>query len=204
LRRRGYLYDASTLPTFIGPVARAYYFLNARLSDEEKEQRSALFGSIRDGFRPLRCYRWKPDPDESHEGLIEIPVTTLPFLRIPFHFSYILFIAGLSVPMALAYFQAALALCVLTRVQPSLLLHPLDFLGCDDLGGLEFFPAMNLTGAAKIEVVSKALIILREGFRVSTVKEHARWHATSTDRGLVEPRFGASRAIGDHGNSGLR
>ena len=35
LERRGYIYDASTFPTFLGPLARAYYFMTAKLSKEE-------------------------------------------------------------------------------------------------------------------------------------------------------------------------
>ena len=32
----------------------------------------------------------------------------------------------------------------MTGVAPSLLLYPLDFMGCDDDSGLGFFPAMNI------------------------------------------------------------
>lgn len=38
LAERGYEYDCSTLPTYIAPLARAYYFLNSpEMSDEERE-----------------------------------------------------------------------------------------------------------------------------------------------------------------------
>ncbi len=46
LSRRGYRYDGSTLPTFLGPLARAYYFQTSNLTDDEKEQRKVLFGGI--------------------------------------------------------------------------------------------------------------------------------------------------------------
>ena len=59
LTRRGYRYDASTLPTFLGPLARAYYFMTTKLSPEEKENRKLLFGQLRDGLRSLRPYRWQ-------------------------------------------------------------------------------------------------------------------------------------------------
>ena len=61
LTRRGYQYDASTLPTFLGPLARAYYFMTTKLSPEEKKNRKLLFGQLRDGLRPLRPYRWQID-----------------------------------------------------------------------------------------------------------------------------------------------
>jgi hypothetical protein len=194
LRRRGYLYDATTLPTFIGPLARAYYFVSAHLSDEEKRQRKALFGSLADGFRPIRPYRWQVGGEVGGDGLIEIPVTTLPFFRIPFHFSYIQYMARFSAPLALRYFQAALVLCHLTSVQPSLLLHPLDFLGSDDLEGLGFFPAMNLASEAKLLVVRKALIALSTRYRVSTVKGHALSFSQSAEYRAAERSFGAGRA----------
>jgi peptidoglycan-N-acetylglucosamine deacetylase len=194
LHRRGYRYDASTLPTFIGPLARAYYFLNARLSEEQKNQRKALFGSLRDGLRPLRPYRWQIGGEDRGTGLIEIPVTTLPIFRVPFHFSYILYLAGYSRWLALIYFRTALMLCRLTGVQPSLLLHPLDFLGCDDLEGLDFFPAMNLTGEMKTSAVKRALASLKNRFDVVTIKAHASRFAGAAGSRLVGHSFGASRA----------
>jgi peptidoglycan-N-acetylglucosamine deacetylase len=169
LKRRGYLYDASTFPTFIGPLARAYYFLNARLSAEERQTRKNLFGGIRDGLRPLKAYYW----DLAGSPLLEIPVTTTPILRTPFHLSYILYIAGRAPAVALAYFRTALQLCRLTSVQPSLLLHPLDFIGGDDVKDLDFFPAMQLNARAKIELADRALGIYREMFRVVPLEQHA-------------------------------
>ena len=89
LARHGYQYDASTLPTFIGPLARAYYFMTTKLSPEDKESRKMLYGKFRDGLQPLRSYRWQIDGDS--EMLVEIPVTSMPIFKIPFHVSYILY-----------------------------------------------------------------------------------------------------------------
>src|SRR5262245_51776450 len=41
LVRQGYLYDASTFPTFLGPLARAYYFMTTKLNPEEMRKRNA-------------------------------------------------------------------------------------------------------------------------------------------------------------------
>jgi len=169
LAQRGYLYDASTLPTFLGPLARLYYFLHSDLKGEELKQRASLFGSIRGGWRPLKPYRW------GHGGnLLEIPVTTMPVFRVPIHMSYILYLSIFSTALALSYFQAALLLCRLTHVSPSLLLHPLDFLGQNDDVGLEFFPAMNVSRQHKLNVLSRALKIYDDEFRITTVAEHAQ------------------------------
>jgi hypothetical protein len=168
LAERGYLYDASTFPTFIGPLARIYYFLNSNLNNQELKQRASLFGTWRDGLRPIKPYRWR-----TTRGLLEIPVTTMPFFRFPIHMSYVLYIATFSVALAMAYFRCALVLCRLAGVSPSLLLHPLDFLGQEDRVGLEFFPAMQLSVNRKLGILSKVLEAMKEGFCTVTVREHA-------------------------------
>jgi hypothetical protein len=169
LARRGYRYDASTLPTYLGPLARAYYFMSARLSAEQKRERRLLFGSFADGRRPLKPYRWQTDAGE----LLEIPVTTMPVFKVPIHVSYLIYLSALAPGLALRYFQTALALCRWTSTSPSLLLHPLDFLGREDAGDLAFFPGMGLPRDRKLELVGQALDVLSAGFTVLTMGEHA-------------------------------
>jgi peptidoglycan-N-acetylglucosamine deacetylase len=192
LARRGYLYDASTLPTFLGPIARLYYFATSRLTAEQKQQRKLLFGTLRDGLRPLHPYRWRVDDQESANGLVEIPVTTMPVFRVPIHVSYIMYLATFSTAAALSYFKFAMALCRFTGAQPSLLLHPLDFLGCDDIGALSFFPAMRFLGEKKMALVSEILRLFSERFEILTVREHALAVARSADCPVVEPSFSAT------------
>jgi hypothetical protein len=170
LARRGYSYDASTFPTYIGPLSRAYYFMTAKLSEEEREQRKALFGGVRDGLRPVKPFRWQLDGGAS---LLEIPVTTMPIFKLPIHVSYLLYLSRLAKPLALGYFQTALKLCRLTGTGPSLLLHPLDFLGRDDTRELSFFPGMNLSSEEKLATVSEVLRALDREFKVVTVERHA-------------------------------
>lgn len=190
LHRRGYVYDASTLPTFLGPLARAYYFFHAELNDESKERRATLFGSFRDGFRPLRPYRWPSDQDSATEGLIEIPVTTLPILKVPFHVSYILYIATYSRRLALMYYKVALRLCRLASIQPSLLLHPLDFLGNEDFKELSYFPGMKLPRAAKLQMVSEMITWHSRRFHIVSLSQHAQIIARESEVAFAEPGLG--------------
>lgn len=171
LDRRGYQYDASTFPSYLGPLARAYYFMTAKLTPEEREKRKALFGGFRDGLQPLKPYRWR---SQGKPSLLEIPVSTMPVFKIPIHFSYILYLAVFSPSLAIAYFRLALMLCRLTGTQPSLLLHPLDFLDKTDVSALAFFPAMNLPWEKKRQVLSRSLDLLQKHFRVLPMGEHAR------------------------------
>src|SRR5262249_37265037 len=74
LRRREYAYDASTLPTYLGPLARAYYFRATQLDSSGRDARAQLFGHFSDGRRPLRPYYWIVDGGE----LLEMPIPALP------------------------------------------------------------------------------------------------------------------------------
>ena len=172
LARQGYRYDASTFPTFLGPIARLYYFMTAKLDEEQKRERSKLFGSAREGFLPLKPYRWSVENPELSE-LIEIPVTTMPLFKVPIHVSYLLYLGQFSRLAALAYFRFALGLCRITGVAPSLLLHPLDFLGCDDDSDLSFFPAMRSPSDRKLALVGEFLDIFCRQYDVVPMCEHA-------------------------------
>jgi len=187
LLRHGYQYDASTLPTFLGPLARAYYYMTTKLSPEEKESRKLLYGKLRDGFQPLRPYRWQINGEE--EKIVEVPVTTMPIFRLPFHVSYILYISRFSPILARLYFRLALGLCRLTRTTPSLLLHPLDFLGCDDIDELAFFPAMDLTSEQKIKLVGEVLDIYGEQYKVEPLREHVRAFLQEKTISASKPKF---------------
>lgn len=173
LAQRGYRYDASTLPTFIGPLARLYYFMNARLSAEEKAERSKLFGTVRDGLRPLRPYQWQIPGVENPLPLVELPVTTMPLLRAPIHLSYLIYLGAASSTLALAYFRLALGLCRVSGVQPSLLLHPLDFMGVEDDQDLAFFPGMGMARAKKLALVERVLRLYARQFDVVPMRDHA-------------------------------
>ena len=110
LLRRGYQYDATVFPNLLNPLARAYLFSTSNLTAEEKKQRSALFGTWKDAFRPVRPFQWRLKGGR----LLEIPVTTLPGLKLPMHLSYLIYLAKFSRVAARAYLRFALAACRLT------------------------------------------------------------------------------------------
>ena len=169
LGEKGYSYDASTLPTVIGPLARLYYFRTSNLSKQEKKDRKEIFGKFSDGFRKLNPYYWKL---KNGGKLLELPVTTMPLFRIPFHLSYLLYISNISVGLMMAYLYCAIYLCKLTRTEPSFLLHPLDLIGGDQISELAFFPGMNIASDRKIFIFKKVMKVLAKHFRLVPMDEH--------------------------------
>ncbi len=170
LAQRGYAYDATSLPTWIGPLARAYYLRSTPMSAQDREQRGGLFGSARDGLGPNSPFRWSTGA----EGLVELPVTVFPGLRVPFHVSYVLHLYSLSPAIARTYLRTALTTCRLLGRGPSILLHPLDLLDATEAPGLEFFPGMGLEAKEKRRVVDYLLALLSAAFDVRPTGEHAR------------------------------
>lgn len=168
LAEGGFRYDGSFLPTFLGPVARLYYFFHSGMSKEEKKKRAAMFGRLGDVFGPLRGR-----PHRTAPGVLDLPVTTIPLLRTPFHLSYVLWLSGRSRFLARRYLGLGLSLCKLTRTPPSYLLHSLDFVGHGEHHDLDFFPGMDLPYEHKAAVIEELLARLARGFAVQPLAPFA-------------------------------
>lgn len=171
LVERGYVFDASTLPTYLGPLARMYYFWTAKLTEEEKKDRAELFGTFKEGFRPVKAYRWNLG---NGSNLLEIPVTTIPWIKSPFHLSYLLYLSRFSKVLMSTYLGTALLMCRMTSTQPSFLLHPLDLIGGDQIPQLAFFPGMDLSSEKKLEVFDKVIGTLSKHYTLVNMSTHAK------------------------------
>ena len=147
---------------------RRYYFWKSKLSKEEKKSRKELFGSFSEGFYPLKPFNWK---FENRQTILEIPVTTMPIFKIPFHQSYLLYISGFSMGLMKMYLKLAIFMCKLTKTQPSYLLHPLDLIGGDHVPELSFFPGMNIKSEQKLKVFEIAIGILKRNFELVPMSE---------------------------------
>lgn len=170
LEKFGYVYDASTLPTWIGPLARKYYFMTANLTAEEKKDRDELFGTFKDGRRPVKPYLWQLSNDKT---ILELPVSTIPVLKIPFHLSYLLYLSGFSMLLMKTYLNTAIRFCKLTGTEPSFLLHPLDLIGGDQISELAFFPGMDISSEHKVDVFKQVIKTVAKHFTIVNMKDHA-------------------------------
>lgn len=190
LVERGYEYDCSTLPTYIGPLARAYYFLRSPdMTNEEREKRKQLFGRFSHGFQSISPYTW----DVGGKRLVELPVTTMPVLKVPIHASYIIYLSSISRMLARTYWRFVIDLCRLTGTRPSILLHPLDFLSGEDVPELKFFPGMDLPASEKLELLSDILDVLNKKFEVVNLRRHTEiYRSEETPRRQLKPSWKAA------------
>ncbi len=169
LLNNGYIYDASTFPTFLGPLARKFYFASAKLTPDEKEKLKNLYGGFSEGFRSINPYFWQVNGKK----IREIPVSTFPVLKFPVHLSYLLYLAKYSEKLMFFYLNSAIKMAKLTKTEMSFLLHPTDILGGDVVPELSFFPGMELSTLQKKEIFAKILRILNSNFTLVPMKDHA-------------------------------
>lgn len=162
LARRGYRYDASTLPTWIGPIARAVHNRSMPEGTRPGKGQEALFGGFDRVRSPNRPYRWDTDGGP----IVELPVTTMPLARVPIHGSYLVQLHQVAPKLARTYLDTALRLCVLTGTAPSMLLHPTDVLDRHDAPGMDFFPGMAVPAAEKVELMRTVLLRMTRHFDV--------------------------------------
>ena len=171
LESRGYVFDASTLPTYLGPLARMYYFKKSDLSKVEKIARKELFGNFSEGYRQVKPYKWDLGDDKT---IYEIPVTTMPVFKLPFHLSYLIYIGNISLSLMKLYLNIAIILCKTTKTPVSFLLHPLDLIGGDQITQLAFFPGMNIKSDKKLKIFEIAIGILKKHFDLLPMTEFAK------------------------------
>ncbi|MFK8115563.1 MAG: polysaccharide deacetylase family protein [Rubripirellula sp.] len=170
LARNDYVYDASIFPTSIAPIARMVFLMKSGLKGAEREKAKKLYGGFSSLRQPNRPFERRIDGD----SLWELPVTVMPLIRTPIHFSYFTYLASFSTLAAKAYFTQALWLCKVTGTAPSLLLHPPDFLGQEDDSDMAYFPAMNMSRESKLAIVRWALLKYAESFDVRCMIDQLR------------------------------
>lgn len=166
LAERGYLYDASTFPTLIGPLAAWYARVKSFGRRDDNAQR---FATLKQGFANLRPHVITTP----HGALVEVPVTTMPVFRVPIHVTYLMYLHQFSTHVAYAYLRTALRLCRLRGIAPSMLLHPLDFLGGEEEPILAFFPGMKVSWRDKLALLRVLLERMTRAFEIGTVEQHA-------------------------------
>jgi peptidoglycan-N-acetylglucosamine deacetylase len=184
LCENGYRYCASSFPSCIGPIARAFYLAKTGLRSDT-EERKHMFGNFSDVLQPNRAYRMKNTSPE----LWMIPVTVQPITRVPFHFTYLFYLSQYSYGLARMYFRSCMKMCRATRVSPSLLLHPLDFLTAEEEPSLRFFPGMQLRADQKSKQLDWFLTYFRKHFQVLSMGQQIRqlagpdpiWRRETTD-----------------------
>ncbi len=164
----GYSYDSSILPSSVTPIVSRILLLRSSLTPQQRKDRRAFIGNASDVFFPLRPFIWNTNSGP----LYEVPITTAPFARLPFHMSYLLALLKRSESLAFAYFRMSLNLCRWTGVEPCFTLHALDFLGDEDVPELRGKRSSGLSARQKVGFIARCLDELSAHYEVQSLSRY--------------------------------
>ncbi len=162
----GYLYDSSLLPSFYAPALRLLQGVLSRGRVDPTHYGRAIYG-----LAPLTPYH--PDPErpfcarQDQAGgpqFWEAPVTTMPFLRLPMHST---FVQAAGRPL----FDLGLALARLRRVPINYLLHAADVVDQATDPALASYSFLQLGWEAKRPLCEHLLAALSAAYRLVPTRE---------------------------------
>lgn len=175
LKRRGYLYDSSVHPTSLMPVFKFLHWWNTR--NRTGGDRTAM-GQLNYMLAPRRPYRTASDSfaTPGSGGIVELPVTVVPVVRLPFWATFLL-------ASGLAAFKASLRALVATGTPVQFQFHLSDFVDFNDREFADQVPratdgvyvpqALWTPLPVKQELFTRALDLLAEHYEFVTLEQWA-------------------------------
>lgn len=175
LKRRGYLYDSSVHPTSMMPLFKFLHWSNTK--NRSAADRTTM-GQMSYMRAPLRPYLATSESfaRRGTGGIVELPVTVVPGVRLPFWATFLL-ATGLGV------FKASLQVLVATRTPVQFQFHLSDFV---DFNDREFADQVPRSGdgvyvpqalwtplATKRELFARAIDLLAEHYQFVTLEQWA-------------------------------
>jgi len=167
LQDQGYFYDSSLFPTSLAPFLRS---IKSLLAGRRLDPACYMpYWGIRKF--PMKPYR----PSQNNflragkMAVWEIPVTTFPFLQIPFHASYVLAVSEL-VP-SLFFFKGGLSMLKKMAAPVIYLFHLSDLADSVTDARLKGHPGFHLDHSRKWALCSRILEILLARYQAVTTAE---------------------------------
>ena len=175
LRRRGYLYDSSVHPTSLMPLFKALHWWNTR--SRSSADRTTM-GQIGYMFSPRHPYRTSGESlaTRGNGGIVELPVTVVPIVRVPFWATFLL-------ASGIGAFKASLRALVATHTPVQFQFHLSDFVDYNDrefsdqvprAGDGVYVPQALWTPLkVKHDLFTRALDLLAEHYEFVTLEQWA-------------------------------
>ena len=166
LEDRRYLYDSSVCPVFCTPALRLVQYL---LTGQRREK--GHWGEGKNMFAPLAPYHpslnqvWK----RGNRKIAEVPVSTMPFFRIPFHAS-IVYTLGLNI------FRLGYGLTKLTRKFLNYQFHAFELVDAREVNPklLPLRPGATKPLATKRRIIDTILAKITKDYQILTTGDLAR------------------------------
>jgi peptidoglycan/xylan/chitin deacetylase (PgdA/CDA1 family) len=176
LKRRGYVYDSSIHPMSLTPLFKFLHWWNT--SSRSGGDRTTL-GQLNYMFAPLTPYRTSPDAlaQKGDGGLVELPLTVVPFVRAPFWATFLL-------ATGFGLFEKSYRLIRSTRLPIQYTFHLSDFVDytkpelADQVpnpgDGVYVPQALRVPLAKKLPLFQRAMDAIAADYEFCTLREWAK------------------------------
>ncbi len=165
LEERGYLYDSSIYPSFFFPLQQAIIRWKARDKRSKIHRGNALWNfSPKGPFRPHEKYIWL----RGKRNIVEIPLSVVPFLNLPFYGTFVLF-------SGILYFRVGLSLIRLFAGRVVFQYHPIEVLGLEDRVDprLSRLPGLKRGAREKMKMIDYCIGLMARHFNLCPARELA-------------------------------
>lgn len=169
LEDRGYLYDSSLMPTFYGPLIKRLKF-----GSLEIPRRDHYLGRFQYGLSPLTPYHpsseriWR----KGTMKIIEVPITTMPVLRFPFHASFTF--AAYHFGFGCSLFNMGYALLSLTPLPLNFVFHTNELSDPIYESAIKRQYGLNLPLAVKEKICNQILASIKKNFVLIPTADYVR------------------------------
>lgn len=168
LEDRGYTYDSSLLPTYYGPLLKRLKFSSLRIN-----RKNHYLGKFIHGFSPLKPYHpnenklWK----KGNMKIIEIPITTMPGLRLPFHASFTF--AAYQMGFGSTLFDIGFALLKMTSCPLNFVFHTNELSDPISDARIKRQYGLKLSLKEKNKICNHVLNVIKNDYNIITSLEYA-------------------------------
>lgn len=167
LEKKGYLYDSSLFPSSLSFILRSMQRIMLRQKTGKTQWGRAVYV-----LAPLKPYRmrldkiWKPGEKTK---IKEVPVTTMPFLGLPFHASFV-YAAGINL------FKTGYRLVKANNLPLNYQLHALELVAPEEMDQriLNKRPGAKMSLNKKLDIYNYILKNISRDYRIITTKELIR------------------------------
>ncbi len=167
LENKGYAYDASLMPTYYGPLLKKIKFSGLKIT-----RKNHYLGRFVYGFSPLKPYHPNPDKlwKKGNLKLLEIPITTMPWIRMPFHASFTFALYQMGFGCAL--FNLGYALLKMTSLPLNFVFHTNELSDPIAEKRIKKQYGLSLSLDKKYKICNHMLKAIRNDFNIITSLEY--------------------------------
>ncbi|MBU4350152.1 polysaccharide deacetylase family protein, partial [bacterium] len=164
LEKKGYLYDSSLFPSSLSFVLRCMQRIMLRQKTGKTQWGRAIY--VLAPLKPYRMHHDKIWKQGKNAKIKEVPVTTMPYLSLPFHASFV-YAAGINL------FKIGYRLVKSRNLPLNYQLHALELVGPEEMDKriLNKRPGAKMSLNKKLDIYNYILKNISKDYRIVTTKD---------------------------------